>query len=75
MPAPEDRRLEPTVPTRPICYTAGMDEAPAPTERSVAAQAHRSSEARAGWATPHAEVIPLDCEITAYAPAGDDPLF
>ncbi len=24
---------------------------------------------------PGFTVIPLDCEITAYAPAGDDPLF
>lgn len=27
------------------------------------------------WARPVFEVIPLDCEITAYAPEGDDPLF
>ena len=27
------------------------------------------------WATPSVEVIPLDCEITAYAPDGDSPLF
>jgi hypothetical protein len=27
------------------------------------------------WATPSFEVIPLDCEITAYAPDGDSPLF
>lgn len=24
---------------------------------------------------PRFTVIPLDCEITAYAPSGDDPLF
>ena len=24
---------------------------------------------------PRFTVIPLDCEITAYAPDGDDPLF
>ena len=24
---------------------------------------------------PRFEVIPLDCEITAYAPDGEDPLF
>jgi hypothetical protein len=24
---------------------------------------------------PAFEVIPLDCEITAYAPDGEDPLF
>ena len=27
------------------------------------------------WERPAFEVIPLDCEITAYAPAGDEPLF
>jgi hypothetical protein len=27
------------------------------------------------WEPPRYEVIPLDCEITAYAPAGDEPLF
>jgi hypothetical protein len=26
-------------------------------------------------ARPRYEVIPLDCEITAYAPDGDGPLF
>lgn len=27
------------------------------------------------WARPDFEVIALDCEITAYAPDGGDPLF
>ena len=27
------------------------------------------------WARPAFEVIALDCEITAYAPDGDFPLF
>jgi hypothetical protein len=27
------------------------------------------------WEPPAFEVIPLDCEITAYAPDGNDPLF
>jgi hypothetical protein len=27
------------------------------------------------WEPPAFEVIPLDCEITAYAPDGDGPLF
>ena len=27
------------------------------------------------WEPPAFEVIPLDCEITAYAPDGSDPLF
>ena len=28
-----------------------------------------------GWSPPGFELIPLDCEITAYAPDGDLPLF
>jgi len=32
------------------------------------------AEART-YAPPTFEVIPLDCEITAYAPDGNDPLF
>jgi hypothetical protein len=27
------------------------------------------------WSRPGFELIPLDCEITAYAPDGDLPLF
>jgi len=27
------------------------------------------------WAKPSFELISLDCEITAYAPDGDSPLF
>jgi hypothetical protein len=27
------------------------------------------------YRAPAFEVISLDCEITSYAPAGDDPLF
>jgi hypothetical protein len=27
------------------------------------------------WAKPSFELISLDCEITAYAPDGDTPLF
>ncbi len=27
------------------------------------------------YVPPTFEVIPLDCEITAYAPDGNDPLF
>jgi hypothetical protein len=29
----------------------------------------------AAWLRPSFEVIPLDCEITAYAPDGDSPLY
>jgi hypothetical protein len=28
-----------------------------------------------GYRAPAFEVISLDCEITSYAPGGDDPLF
>jgi hypothetical protein len=31
--------------------------------------------ARPTWAKPSFELISLDCEITAYAPDGDTPLF
>jgi len=31
--------------------------------------------ASAAWTSPRFEVISLDCEITAYAPEGDQPLF
>ncbi|HEY8152522.1 MAG TPA: hypothetical protein VII72_00180 [Myxococcota bacterium] len=31
--------------------------------------------ARPGWSKPSFELISLDCEITAYAPDGDTPLF
>ena len=34
----------------------------------------RAAEPRA-WEPPAFEVVALDCEITAYAPEGDDPLF
>jgi hypothetical protein len=27
------------------------------------------------WEPPAFEVVALDCEITAYAPEGEDPLF
>jgi hypothetical protein len=37
---------------------------------------NRSGTLGAGrWEPPAFEVIPLDCEITAYAPDGGDPLF
>jgi coenzyme PQQ precursor peptide PqqA len=32
-------------------------------------------EARPAWQAPAFELIELGCEITAYAPAGDEPLF
>jgi coenzyme PQQ precursor peptide PqqA len=52
------------------------------TTRRKPGQATREPGEREGcvrpaprWERPAFEVIPLDCEITAYAPAGDDPLF
>jgi hypothetical protein len=33
------------------------------------------AEPQPAWVTPSVEVISLDCEITAYAPDGDTPLF
>lgn len=32
-------------------------------------------DASGKWVRPAFEVISLDCEITAYAPDGGDPLF
>ena len=34
-----------------------------------------SAPVSAHYDPPRFEVIPLDCEITAYAPDGDEPLF
>jgi hypothetical protein len=34
----------------------------------------RTGRPAAAWTRPGFEVIPLDCEITAYAPDGDLPL-
>ena len=44
-----------------------------PRDRA-AAETDRSDRPSA-WVAPAFEVLPLDCEITAYAPDGDDPLF
>jgi hypothetical protein len=43
-------------------------------ERSPNAPAALPSAASI-WEHPVFEVIPLDCEITSYAPDGDGPLF
>jgi hypothetical protein len=40
--------------------------------RSVHPETNR---AKSAWTAPRFEVIALDCEITAYAPDGDGPLF
>lgn len=43
---------------------------------AVSTPAPPDATARAAtWEPPRFEVIALDCEITAYAPDGDDPLF
>ena len=36
---------------------------------------HEASVDARAYERPSFEVIPLDCEITAYAPDGDPPLF
>jgi hypothetical protein len=43
-----------------------MPEHPVPEVLAVPASRYRA---------PAFEVISLDCEITSYAPGGDDPLF
>jgi len=40
-----------------------------------AAQVVGSAAFPGRYEPPRFEVIPLDCEITAYAPEGDEPLF
>lgn len=52
------------------CYRGDMNDES--TTRPVAG-AHL--DAARAWERPRFEVVPLDCEITAYAPDGDDPLF
>jgi hypothetical protein len=39
------------------------------------ARADHPSNPIQSWETPRVDVIALDCEITAYAPDGDGPLF
>jgi hypothetical protein len=46
-----------------------------PNRPTVAGPAAPASAEPAAWVRPAIEVIPLDCEITAYAPDGDTPLF
>jgi hypothetical protein len=43
--------------------------------RDFTSPAESSGASHAAWARPSFEVISLDCEITAYAPDGDSPLF
>jgi hypothetical protein len=51
-----------------------MSNDPESREEVRSVRARGRPAVRAGW-EPRFEVIPLDCEITAYAPDGDDPLF
>ncbi len=70
-------------PGRPGCYTVRMA-----AERRTRVESRlepqpaepRARDLRPGpvarpYAPPSFELIPLDCEITAYAPSGDEPLF
>lgn len=41
----------------------------------LATQAESNPTETGAYQRPAFEVIPLDCEITAYAPDGGDPLF
>jgi hypothetical protein len=43
--------------------------------RAFSGPVESNGASHAAWARPSFEVIPLDCEITAYAPDGDSPLF
>jgi len=43
--------------------------------RDDAARAADPSALPRAYEPPSFEVLSLDCEITAYAPDGDDPLF
>ena len=45
-----------------------------PNQSSVASP-ERATHAGETWVKPSFELIPLDCEITAYAPDGDSPLY
>ena len=52
------------------CYKSSMTFEPRdPT------LAEDPSDRKAAYQPPSFEVLSLDCEITAYAPDGDDPLF
>jgi hypothetical protein len=45
-------------------------------ERNVTAPTQATRDVTGGrYERPRFEVIALDCEITAYAPDGNDPLF
>jgi len=48
-----------------------------PNQRSERSplSAESRKQAPQAWAKPSFELISLDCEITAYAPDGDLPLF
>jgi hypothetical protein len=46
-----------------------------PNDRFSAKADPSIQPASQSWETPRVEVIALDCEITAYAPDGDGPLF
>ena len=45
------------------------------TMNEIEPQVESNPSEAGNWSRPVFEVIPLDCEITAYAPDGGDPLF
>ena len=57
-----------------MCYKDGMSKEP---KTRTGNRPLRSLQATgpASWEPPQFEVLSLDCEITAYAPDGDEPLF
>jgi len=46
-----------------------------PRARAFVSPGENRGASQPSWARPSFELIPLDCEITAYAPDGDSPLF
>ena len=57
-----------------MCYKDAMPKEP---KNRTEDRSLRSLQATgpASWEPPQFEVLSLDCEITAYAPDGDEPLF
>jgi hypothetical protein len=46
-----------------------------PNQPSTSTPESPPQQAQPAWSRPGFELISLDCEITAYAPDGDQPLF
>jgi hypothetical protein len=60
-----------------VCYTGAMrrESAPPAPQRTQRAAPGTGAGAPAGYQPPSYQVICLACEISAYAPDGDPPLF